>query len=616
MFLNATMRHMPVILACLLVLVAGCSKPTKGECDPACGPDEYCEDGACIPYCDPPCPPGWYCYHPTGACFFGSLPDALTDSDWEPESPCSAPDTDGDWIPDDVEGEGDVDGDTIPNMEDDDSDGDTILDEHEAGDIDCDTEPWDDDGDGAPDYLDLDSDDDGIPDEVEAGDSDPDTRPRDTDGWGHADFRDTDSDNDGMGDAREEAAGTQRLVADSDGDGVDDMTEMASLVGDPLDPDSVPEPDERIYTLFYRGRSATETFLFTLRYERTDVFYLVDATYGASPAVEAGKAVLGPAVIPEMDILFDGLRTGVAHFTGWRMPDVFMEASCRRPFVGLARLAGPAAGMVEPFGTIPRCPEPTLGSSLVEGLFQAVGEGSDTLWPAGDACTEGVGGACFDPAARRVLVILMQGGFPDSTPPGYGPYHSMEQVSALAVDRGIHVVGLVAADAESDPAFGPLASLATQTAARDLHERPLVYLMGSGGEDAETMLVAAAQDVATRMPQDVTFDAVDADDWPPGLADFDATPLVMSVYPEDWSPPPGISPLEACDGMEMRKFLDCVPGTEIAYQVYYRNYAQEQTTGGAIYGVTLELTGADGYLFESFPVRFIVPALNGDSTEE
>ena len=35
-----------------------------------------------------------------------------------------------------------------------------------------------------------------------------------------------------------------------------------------------------------------------------------------------------------------------------------------------------------------------------------------------------------------------------------------------------------------------------------------------------------------------------------------------------------------------------------------------------IYGVTLELRGEDGYLFESFPVRFIVPALNGDSTEE
>jgi hypothetical protein len=420
-----------------------------------------------------------------------------------------------------------------------------------------------------------------------------------------------------MGDAREEEEGTNRLEADSDGDGYDDMTEMASLVADPLSSDSVPPSDERIYTLFYRGRSASESFLFTLLYKQTDVFYLVDATHGASAAVEAGNAVLGPDVVPEMNLLFDGLRTGVAHFTGWRMPDVFMEASCRRPFVGLARIAdGPASGIVAPFDAIPRCPEPTLGSSLVEGLFQVCGSGSDSLWPLDESCTEGVGGACFDTDARRILMVLMQGGFPESTPPGYGPHHTIGQVATLAADLGIHVVGLVAADSESDPAYGPLASLATQTASRDLYERPLVYLLGAEGENTEMMLVSAARDVATRMPQDATFDAVDGDDWPTGLAAVDATAFVMSVYPQDWSPPPGIAPLEACDGMEMRTFQDCVPGTQIAYQVYYRNYAQEQTTSGAIYGVTLELIGEDGYLFERMPVRFIVPALNGDSTEE
>ena len=289
----------------------------------------------------------------------------------------------------------------------------------------------------------------------------------------------------------------------------------------------------------------------------------------------------------------------------------------RRPFVGLARISdGPASDVVAPFSTIPRCPEPLLGSSLVEGLFQVAGPGSDGLWPAEEDCTDGVGGACFSPEARRILVVLMQGSFPESTPAGYGPHHSLEQVTTLAVDQGIHVVGLVAADTEGDPAYGPLASLASQTGTRDLHDRPLVYLLGGAGESTETMMLAAAQDVATRMPQDVTFDAVDGDDWPPGLADFDATALVMTVYPQDWSPPPGISPLEACDGMDSRTFQGCVPGTEIAYDVYYRNYAQEQTTSGAIYGVMLELTGEDGYLFERLPVRFIVPALNGDSAEE
>jgi hypothetical protein len=602
-------------MAVLTLVLGGCSKPTKGECDPECGPDEYCEDGECIPYCDPPCPPGWYCYHPTGTCFYGSLPDGSADADGEPDPACRGGDTDGDWIPDDVEGDGDPDEDGIPNREDTDSDGDTILDLHEAGDLDCETDPWDDDEDDIPDYLDPDSDEDGLPDRDEAGDTDPDTRPRDTDGWGHADFKDTDSDNDGLGDAQEQEIGTDRLEADSDGDGYDDMLEVASANGDPLAGDVHPEEDERVYTLFYRGRSAAETFLFELSYGRTDLFYLVDATFGSSAAVQAAKPLLSPVVVPELELMFDDLRTGVAQFTGWRMPEALMEAVCRRPFQGLARLEAPASSMVEPFSTIPRCPEPLLASSHVDALYETVGDGSDLLW-SGGSCVDGVGGACFGEGTRRILMLVTSGEIATSTPAGYGPHHTLDDVASLLVERGVHVVGLVAADDPSDPSYGPVQDLAAQTGTRDISERPLVYLLGSGGEAAETMLVESAREVATRMTQDITFDAVDGDDWPVGEEEFDASQFVMSLLPENWSPPPGISPFEACRGMESRSFLDCVPDTQVAYQAYYRNYVLEQDVNGRAFGVTLELVAEDGFLFESIPVRFIVPAVNGDATED
>lgn len=88
-----------------------------------------------------------------------------------------------------------------------DSDGDSIVDQHEGRDEGKDT-----DGDGVPDYQDEDSDGDGISDREEAGDENPATEPRDSDRDGVPDFQDTDSDGNGIGDADE-------LDADTDGDG-------------------------------------------------------------------------------------------------------------------------------------------------------------------------------------------------------------------------------------------------------------------------------------------------------------------------------------------------------------------------------------------------------------
>jgi len=86
-----------------------------------------------------------------------------------------------------------------------DDDGDGIRNDHEG----C-SDQTDSDGDQVPDYRDTDSDNDGVPDEVERGGGALNTPPPDFDGDGIADFRDADSDNDGVGDGDE----------DRDGDGL------------------------------------------------------------------------------------------------------------------------------------------------------------------------------------------------------------------------------------------------------------------------------------------------------------------------------------------------------------------------------------------------------------
>lgn len=128
----------------------------------------------------------------------------------DPSDPASTPDApgdDGDGIPSFIEGVDDPDADGLPNFEDDDSDGDTLLDADEAGDDPL--NPRDSDGDGIPDYLDLDSDGDTIPDEQEAA------APADPDDDGIPNWLDLDSDDDGFSDEEEAAAETDPYDAES-----------------------------------------------------------------------------------------------------------------------------------------------------------------------------------------------------------------------------------------------------------------------------------------------------------------------------------------------------------------------------------------------------------------
>lgn len=132
-------------------------------------------------------------------------------------------DADGDTIIDVHEGDEDFDGDDKPNFEDKDSDGDGIRDEVEAGDADALTLPIDSDGDGAYDFLDEDSDNNCINDTAEAGRDDGGAK--DSDGDGLKDFRDSDNDNDGISDVKEIG---QCEVPDSDGDGTPDYSDADS----------------------------------------------------------------------------------------------------------------------------------------------------------------------------------------------------------------------------------------------------------------------------------------------------------------------------------------------------------------------------------------------------
>lgn len=130
-------------------------------------------------------------------------------------------DADGDTILDVHEGSEDADGDGDANMDDLDSDGDGLKDKPEAGDSALETMPVDSDGDGVADFLDVDSDNNCVTDGDESGGN----AGVDSDGDGLDDYADPDNDADGISDLEEIGA---CIVPDSDGDGTADYMDTDS----------------------------------------------------------------------------------------------------------------------------------------------------------------------------------------------------------------------------------------------------------------------------------------------------------------------------------------------------------------------------------------------------
>lgn len=169
------------------------------------------------------------------------LPDA-----WEPTVGLDPtdPDTDGDTILDgeevgDIDDPRDTDMDLTINALDDDSDEDGFTDAEEAGDADLATPPVDSDNDGDADYIDIDRDDDGANDNV---DNCPDTanpgqEDADQDGEGDACEAVVDADGDGISDDVETSFGTDPNSTDSDGDTISDADEYGTNPLSPPDSD-------------------------------------------------------------------------------------------------------------------------------------------------------------------------------------------------------------------------------------------------------------------------------------------------------------------------------------------------------------------------------------------
>jgi hypothetical protein len=220
----------------------------------------------------------------------------------------------------------DSDGDGIPDLYDRDSDGDFILDLEDGV-----TDP---DGDGKPAFRDTDSDGDGVPDACEArGKASPTTADytlplKDTDGDGAFDYLDKDSDGDLLSDGLEDknfncgvdAAETDRLKADTDGDGVGDLVEV-TLIGaaGAKDPTATPAKAGKFYFLepysmdgSSKPTPTSSTLALSTVLNKGDVGFVVDTTGSMGGEIANLKSSLSATIIPELKKRIPDLGIGIA----------------------------------------------------------------------------------------------------------------------------------------------------------------------------------------------------------------------------------------------------------------------------------------------------------------
>jgi hypothetical protein len=519
-------------------------------------------------------------------------------------------DSDGDGVSDQVEGLGDEDGDGIPNLLDDDSDGDGIADSLEGAE--------DLDGDGVPNFLDLDSDGDGLMDAVEGT--------TDLDGDGLGNFIDVDSDGDMLSDGEEvSTTATNPYLADSDGDGSDDLIETA-LGTNPTDPEDNPGNNgDVVFVVSGRGELAplVQTISSTTNYQQLDVFFLLDETCSMGPELSA----MNSAVVSIIDSLTcessgvpcveddDCTASEVCGLSGsciedpslvgcvpsfWSGAGVYSD-----PSYDIESLANLSANPAATAGAIPT----STGGGYAENMFQAA---ACVANPTAAGCSgaisgcasSGIGCPGYRADAVRVLVEITDE--PDMANNSF----TAASAGAELVAQDIKFVGI-----DCDSGHSGLPDLeALALAANSVDSTGAPFVRSGDNAAVATQATAALQEILDIVPMEVTIEVSevpgDSGDALPMLdyitvntsgADLDGDGIpdcggVTSTFDQDG------------DGWD-ESFSDLDPSNPVCWDVIPSDAALPVGTAAVqVFTLEVEIRGNDA-LVDIAQVHFIVAPL-------
>lgn len=479
----------------------------------------------------------------------GRLP-VDTDSDGAPDFQDT--DSDDNGLLDEIEGDIDSDGDGLHDAADRDNDGDALLDADEIG---TGITPEDFDSDGLPDYMDLDSDNDGIGDRsegigdidsdgvpnrhdldsdgdalldaLEAGDTDVLTPPIDTDHDLIPDFLDVDSDSDGLADRDEGPAGADPRRADSDGDGVTDLIEVAacpegdsSCLADVTNAFSSPRTrGDFVFLEPYEAAPSPvrDTLSFSTDIQQADVYFLVDTTGSMSGAISSlvsGLSTPGTGLIDRVRDAIPSVWFGVGDYKDYGVSPYggATDYAYRdtQPMTDSASVAQAAVNTLTASGgsDVPESTVPALWATAT-GLALGGESGLDV-----DASCPGgtLGYPCFREGSVPIVVLITDAAFhngpggtnaySDSTTRAHAPTYN-EAVHALDA-ANVRVIGISVGSTSTTT----LDTLASDTGAVDDSGLPLVTTWRTG-ESISDSVVDQIETMASQTPIDISVEFED-----------------------------------------------------------------------------------------------------------
>ena len=506
-------------------------------------------------------------------------------------------DDDGDGIPNGVDGCEDLDGDSLPNCLDPDSDGDGILDSVECPSVPC----------------------------------------RDTAGDDMPDFLDKDSDNDGLSDKKEKENGTDPLNHDTDGDGDDDLAEIAYASqggdADPLD-DSKHIPEGIFYVVLPYNAPAdvTRVLTFSTKIEAIDVAIFFDDSGSMGDEIKKLKEEVKEKVVGAIANQFadnpNYASFGLVRF-GWEKPFIVeqtmtTDATAVQDAIGnlngdqgnelaiyaiyLAATGEAYTGSMLPCA-MNQCKDPLLGvmHSAKYNVAKADCSGADKIGTAG--------ALCIRKKSMPIFVVITDEDSDDCIPYGSQTTLStscMFDVGTKELSKDLAIAGMNGIGAKfigidsgfddngkkTDQAKDWFTGFAQATGSLDANGNPFLYhTENADGTGIGGNITDAIKQLTTWIDMDVTTGSISDEE----CNGVNAAEFVKSSKTIAADPPEGV------EGQTETTFKSVKQGTDVTFDVHFYNDFCVNTTNSFLkFNAHATVLGNGSYL-SSHLINVIVP---------
>jgi len=346
---------------------------------------------------------------------------------------------------------------------------------------------------------------------------------------------------------------------------------------------------------------------------RADVVFLIDITGSMTQEIGHIQAELRDTIAPGIQAAIPDAEIGVATFADFPVSACGTEEDHPYDLVlpvtsDLARVQAAVNAITVSNGGDP--PE-----AQVEGLYQtATGEGLSPYIAGSFGCPSGgFGYACFRTDALPVI-LLFTDDFWHNGPGNSDPFsvscppllatttpHAYSDAVSVLQTRGIRVMGLFSGVEAG--ARGEMNQLALDTMAVDASGGPIVFDIGTRGEQLSSSVVSAITTLATVIRFDIDTVLVDPI---PGDG-VDVRMFVQAVTPVSADPMDGVASIDVAAGT----FRQVRTGTRVVFKLTLRNGSVAPGAGPRTFPLEIVFRGDRRTRIGSTTIDIVVPGADG-----